>query len=209
MKPSDFVIVIGRQFGSGGRRLGQILAQRLSIPYYDKELLSKAAEELGFRADLFEKADEKRPSLFASLLSANYGASSCFTPGGLQNSTLYQFQSDVVRRLIEHPCVIVGRTADYIGRDKSNLLSLFLHADDKDRVARIKKRSDVQLEDSRVRELMEKRDNDRMTYYNYFTGRRWGHASNYHLSLSTSGMTLEKIADVVCAYLDSRCKAED
>ena len=129
MKRSDFVIVIGRQYGSGGRELGQMLARRLGIPYYDKALLSEAAGRLGFRADLFERADEKRPSFFSSLLSANYGSSTYFAPGAMHNATLYQMQSDVIRNLMDSPCVIVGRTADYIGRERKNVVSIFLHAD--------------------------------------------------------------------------------
>ncbi len=207
MQRSDFVIVIGRQFGSGGRKLGKILASRLGLPYYDKEMLSKASEELGFRPDLFEKVGEKRPSLFASVLGANYGSSSYFASGAMHNSTLYQMQSDVIRRLIESPCVIVGRTADYIGRGKTNLVSIFLHADDADRIARIRSRSPQVVSDSQARELMSKYDNDRMTYYNYFTGRKWGDAATYHLSLHTSGMTLEQAADVVLAYIDARIAA--
>ncbi len=179
MKRSDFVIVIGRQYGSGGRELGQMLARRLGIPYYDKALLSEAAGRLGFRADLFERADEKRPSFFSSLLSANYGSSTYFAPGAMHNATLYQMQSDVIRNLMDSPCVIVGRTADYIGRERKNVVSIFLHADNAYRVSRT-----------------------RQTYYNYFTGRKWGDAANYHLSLCTSLFSTERAADLVCRYLD-------
>ncbi len=173
MKRSDFVIVIGRQYGSGGRELGQMLARRLGIPYYDKALLSEAAGRLGFRADLFERADEKRPSFFSSLLSANYGSSTYFAPGAMHNATLYQMQSDVIRNLMDSPCVIVGRTADYIGRERKNVVSIFLHADNAYRVSRTHCLHPGLPDDSAAMEIMAKKDAERQTYYNYFTGRKF------------------------------------
>ena len=202
MKRSDFVIVIGRQYGSGGRELGQMLARRLGIPYYDKALLSEAAGRLGFRADLFERADEKRPSFFSSLLSANYGSSTYIAPGAMHNATLYQMQSDVIRNLMDSPCVIVGRTADYIGRERKNVVSIFLHADNAYRVSRTHCLHPGLPDDSAAMEIMAKKDAERQTYYNYFTGRKWGDAANYHLSLCTSLFSTERAADLVCRYLD-------
>lgn len=203
MASSNKIIVIGRQFGSGGRRLGKMLAQKRGIPYYDKELLSEAASRLGFRADIFETADERKPSLMRSMFSAANGSSTYFTGGGFNSERIYQLQSDVIRQLMdEGPCVIVGRTADYIGRDRDELLSVFLHSELDDRVANVKE-SNQQMSDSAIRDMIRKTDSKRRNYYNYFTGRNWGEAANYDMTFNTSRLSLEAIADIISSALDS------
>lgn len=203
MKPEDNIIVIGRQYGSGGRKLGQTLSARLGLPYYDKELLQTAATTLGFRPDLFEKADEKRGSRLFSMLGANYGASTYFTSGAMHSGTLYQMQSDVIRSIMEKgPCVIVGRTADYIGRDLDNLISLFLYADKPVRVERTSMRGVpglTGLDD--IESWLDKQDSIRSDYYNYYTGRKWGEAGNYDLCINTSHLTPEQTADIVELFI--------
>lgn len=205
MSKPNVVIVIGRQYGSGGRELGRRLSGRLGVPYYDKSLLRKVASEKGLRPDLLEKADEKRPSLLRSMLSAAVGSPTWYTSGSLRNETLYQMQSDVIRSLIqEGSCVIVGRTADYIARDHRGLVSIFLHADMPDRIERIRGRECSGMNENQLRELMEKADSARADYYNYFTGREWGSAANYHLSLNTSGISMDQAEELVVTYIRSR-----
>lgn len=205
MKPEDHIIVIGRQYGSGGRQLGKLLSRRLGIPYYDKELLREAADKLGFRADLFEQADEKRPSRLMSMVGANYGASTYFTSGALNGGTLYQMQSDVIRNLLEKgPCVIVGRTADYIGRDLPNLISLFLHADKDVRARRTLERNPRMKEEDAALWL-DRQDTARSDYYNYYTGRKWGSADNYDFCINTSRLTPEQTCEIVELLLKYRC----
>ncbi len=205
MSQSKFVIVIGRQYGSGGRELGKRLASRLNVPYYDKELLYEAATRLGFRPDLLEKADEKPPSPFRSLLSASIGSPSWLTTGAMLSETIYQMQSDVIRSLIaEGSCVIVGRTADYIAREEPGLVSIFLHADLKDRVARVMAREHSHKDAAAAQDCILRHDNGRREYYNYFTGRNWGNADNYHLSLSSSVLDMDGVADVIIACMKAR-----
>lgn len=205
MKPEDHIIVIGRQYGSGGRLLGKLLARRLGIPYYDKELLREAADKQGFRADLFEQADEKRPSRLMSMVGANYGASTYFTSGALNGGTLYQMQSDVIRGLLEKgPCVIVGRTADYIGRDLPNLVSLFLHADKEVRARRTLERN-PQMRTEEASLWLDRQDTARSEYYNYYTGRKWGKADNYDFCINTSRLTPEQTCEMVELLLRYRC----
>lgn len=202
--PSEHIIVIGRQYAAGGRQLGRLLAKRLGIPYYDKELLREAADSLGFRPDLFEMSDEKRPGRWASMLSANYGASNYFTSGAMHGGTLYQMQSHAIRQLLEKgPCVVVGRTADYIGRDMENLVSIFLHADKGERVRRALERA-PEMEGKDVASWLETLDNERRDYYNYYTGRHWGHADNYDLCINTTSQPPEQTADIVELFLKSR-----
>lgn len=204
MDASEHIIIIGRQYGSGGRKLGKLLASDLGIPYYDKELLHEAASSLGFRADLFEEADERRRHKFASMISANYGASSYFSSGAMHDGTLYQMQSDVIRRLLEKgPCVMVGRTADYIGRDMPHLVSLFLHADKQERIKRTLERM-PQMSEREVDSWLDRQDARRRDYYNYYTGRKWGHAANYDICINTSNLAIEQTAEIVKLFLKSR-----
>lgn len=209
MSPKEHIIVIGRQYGSGGRKLGQMLAERLGLPYYDKELLNEAANSLGFRSDLFEKADEKRGSKFFSMLGAAYGASTYFTAGAMHSGTLYQMQSDVIRKIMEKgPCVIVGRTADYIGRDLPHLISLFLYADKPTRVSRTQQREDrvSRLSREEISQWLDHHDSVRADYYNYYTGRKWGDAMNYDLCINTSDLTPEQTSDIVELFIRHKNK---
>ena len=204
MKPEEHIIVIGRQYGSGGRQLGKLLAESLGMSYYDKELLREASDRLGFRADLFERADEKRPSRFMSMVGATYGASTYFTSGAMNGGTLYKMQSDVIRNLLEKgPCVIVGRTADYIGRDLPNLVSIFLCAGKEERVRRTLERNPL-LKAEDVNDWLDRKDSERAAYYNYYTGRKWGHADNYDLCLNTTGLTTEQTCEIVKLLLVHR-----
>lgn len=204
MDSAGNIIVIGRQYGSGGRKLGKLLATDLQIPYYDKELLHEAASTLGIRPELFERADECRRSKFASMLSANYGATSYFTSGAMHEGTLYQMQSDVIRMLLEKgPCVIVGRTADYIGRDLPHLVSLFLHADKDVRIRRSMERMPEMSEED-ISVWLDRQDTQRRSYYNYYTGRKWGHADNYDLCINTSNLDVRQTADIVKLFINNR-----
>lgn len=205
MAAKDFIIVIGRQFGSGGRILGKALASRLGIPYYDHNLLSETAGSMGLAPGIFDSADERRPSIFRSFLGSTYGNANDFGQWGtLGREQLYSTQSRVIRRICESgPCVVVGRTADYICRDLPNMASIFVHAPLEHRAARIVKRKDaVSLEEAS--RLAQKRDRDRENYYNYFTGRNWGKASNYDLCIDASKISVEQAVDLITSWLDMR-----
>ncbi len=198
------VIVIGRQFGSGGRKIGKAVAARLGIGYYDKELLSEAAGSMGFSPDIFVAADEKRPSPFRSLLQGVYGIADNFHTTTMCGERLYRAQSDVIRKICEMGrCVIVGRTADYVLREHPGLVSVFLHAPIESRARKIVERGDATTIDQAI-DLARKRDNDREDYYNYFTGRHWGEASNYHLTLDSSSLPEERATDIIVAFANAR-----
>lgn len=204
MNKGNFVIVIGRQFGAGGRRLGRELSERLGVPYYDKELLNKASERFGFRPEIFDKADEKRPSLLQALLSFNYhSAAGSYATSAMGSGEIYQAQSNVIRQIAEEgSCIIVGRTADYVLRDHPRMLSVFLHAEMEDRVRAILSRGDCKTE-SEAREMANRHDRMRQEYYTYFTGRNWGHASNYDLTLNTSRLDTEGAINIITACLEA------
>lgn len=197
---TDTIIVIGRQFGSGGRKIGRLIADKLGVPYYDKELLSHAAERLGFSPDIFAAADERRPSAFHTLLQSMYGIADNFHATSISGEKLYEQQSNVIKEICaKGSCVIVGRTADYVLRDHPGLVSVFLHAPEKWRAEKIVRRGDCMCcEDAMA--LASKYDRHRHDYYNYFTGRHWGHADNYHLTLDASLLSEQNTADLIVNF---------
>ncbi len=194
---NSFVIVIGREFGSGGRRIGKILSNRLGCAYYDKELLAEAAKSLGFTPEIFNEHDEKKPSMFNTFFQGVYGITQNYHDTTVGGTALYKEQSKAIRKLAEKgSCIIVGRTADYVLRDHPGLLSVFLHSPIAHRAAKIVERGEAGDLQSAM-EKARKHDRDRESYYNYYTGRRWGRASNYHLSLDASRLSDEEIADII------------
>lgn len=209
---TPLVITIGRQFGSGGRQLGRLIADRLGIPYYDKELLSKAAKDAGVAESFVEENDEKMPNFLSSVLSFNMGmsASSWYQgPSSISGDRIYNAQGDVIRRLAEqHSCVIVGRTADYILRDHPCVVNVFVYAPIDNCVERIVGRT-PELSRSKARSMAEKTNKLRSAYYNFYTDRRWGHPDSYHLMLDTSLLPMEDIADIVVEYARRRFASLD
>ncbi|MCI6169661.1 MAG: cytidylate kinase-like family protein [Muribaculaceae bacterium] len=184
-----YVIAIGRQFGCGGREIGQFIAKGLGVAYYDKELLSEAAKSSGVNEDFFEAADERSPRFFSSLWSFNlgYNTGAYFigdTP--LSDDSIYRAQSEVMTQLADRgPCVIVGRTADYLLRDHCKVVSVFVHSSIEDRVQRIMSRGDAKTE-KEAREKAEKKNKLRAEYYNFYTDKKWGDAASYDLSIDAS-----------------------
>ncbi len=199
---NDFIIVIGRQYGAGGRKLGKRLAETLNVPYYDKELLSEAADALGFSKELFLKADEKKPSILRSFLSFNYGSpSASFSSYTLSDDNLYRAQSDVIKSICEKgSCVIVGRTADYVMRDHPGLLSIFVHAPEEHRAKAILERGEAKSMEEAL-EKARKFDRSRESYYNYFTNQHWGRADNYDLTFNSSRLSTEALLPLILSAL--------
>lgn len=199
-----FVIVIGRQYGAGGRRFGKLLAQKLGVSYYDKELLGAAAEQSGFSKEIFAKQDEKRPSVLRSMLSFSYGSTSgSYNPHTLSGENIYRAQSDIIRNICSREsCVIVGRTADYVMRHHPNLISIFIHAPEQQRIKSIIQRGEASNERETL-EIIKKKDRERESYYNYYTGRNWGAASNYDICLDSSKIPMERMADLVVEILEN------
>lgn len=200
MKPHP-VIVIGRSFGAGGIAIGRALSIRLGIPVYDKELLKTSAEEFGFKKEIFERTDEKRPSLLRRLVTQSYGVQENFVAVPCNAENLYEAQSRVIRAIAkQEPCIIIGRTADYILRDFPGLVSIFIHAPLAYRAHRIVERGDASSDIDAI-ELAKRRDKSRQEYYNYFTGRQWGLATNYDLTLNASLLTIDGAAQLIADYI--------
>ncbi|MDD2961398.1 MAG: cytidylate kinase-like family protein [Muribaculaceae bacterium] len=198
-----YVITIGRQFGSGGREIGMLLAQKLNIKYYDKELLAEAANNTGVSKEFFEAADEKSPGFFDNIFSYNltYNASSFFvesTP--LSPGNIYSAQSNVIRDLAEkNSCVIVGRSADYILRNHPCCINIFIHASLDDRIKRITTRKDC-LSKEDAKNIAEKKDKLRAGYYNFYTDKEWGKASSYDLCINSTNLSASEVADIIIEF---------
>lgn len=200
------IIVVGRQFGSGGRRVGQAISKLLNIPYYDRVIISKVAARYGYDPAILLKADEKKPSLFGSIIPGKYGIMDNYATSPISKESLYQAQTHVIRQVCEEgSCVIVGRTADYIMREHPGLVSVFIHAPVDWRAQNLVARGDARtLTDARVK--VRKADVERQGYYNYFTGRNWGVADNYHLTIDGSQFETEEIANIIATLAESKIK---
>ena len=191
------VITISRAFGSGGRTIGKEVAKRLNIPYYDKELVDKVAEESGFHADFIEEAGEYAPVtnsfLFNIAVSPN--------PMSMMNTMsmadqLFVCQTNVIRKLAdEGPCVIIGRCADYILKDREDCLHVFIHADMQHRAERIVEKYGHTKQTPQKR--LTDKDNKRRVYYRHYTNRNWGEAQNYHVSLNSGLIGIDKCVDFI------------
>ncbi len=190
------IITISREFGSGGRTIGHIVAQALGIPYYDKELVDQVALESGFASKFVEEHGEHSPG--RSMFS--YAFVPQGVPGvmnGLSTADfLWNVQCSVILQLAEKgPCVIVGRNADYILKDREDALHAYIYADMDFRAERIV-RLYGESEKSPIARLQEK-DKRRKVNYQHYTGRTWGMSQNYDICLCSSTLGVEKCADII------------
>ena len=186
------IIAIGREYGSGGREIGERLAKEFNIPFYDKELLAEAARESGISEEAFIENDEKHNRSFLySLAIGGYGS------GNLPfNHKLFLAQFDAIRALANQgPCVIIGRCADYALEDNPNCLSVFIHADIKSRIERAVKYYDVP--ENNAEKVIIKTDKMRANYYNFYSDRKWGDANNYHLTIDSSFFGIDKTIEII------------
>ena len=193
----DSIITIGRQFGSGGRCLAEILGRKLGIPVYDNELITKAAQESGFSAEFFEQSDEKRHFFsFSSIFTGSYGTE---TENYMSDKGLFSIQCETIKNLAEQgPAIMVGRCSDYVLRERGNTLDVFLTSPMDERVKRVAERQN--LTEDKAREVVEKQDKKREEYYNYYTFGNWGVASNYDLCIDSSILGLEGTADMIIDF---------
>ena len=194
---NDTIINIGRQFGSGGRRIAEALGNRLGIPVYDNELIVEAAQKSGFSKELFKRRDEHKSNFTLSnfLGSINrYGSTESY----LNDNRLFQIQSDVILELAQQgPAVFVGRASDYVLRNM-DCLDVFITAPLEIRKKDVAEREGISLEEAE--EMIARRDRDREAYYNYLTFGNWGVASNYDLCVDSSILGIEGTADFIVDF---------
>ena len=194
---NKFIVNIGRQLGSGGREIGEKLAARLGIDFYDKELINLASEESGLCREFFEKADEKASQ---GIIGGLFGMRFPFI-----NDALFKVQSDVIRKLAsEKSCLFVGRCADYILRDNPRCVNIFISASREDRIARLCRLHSIS--ESAAEEKMNKADKRRAEYYNYYSYKTWGAAATYHLCVDSSVLGIDETVGYIEEFVrNKRC----
>jgi len=213
----DYIIAISREYGSGGRDVGKILAEELGLKYFDNEIMHMAAEKSGMCEDFIEKSSERVPNNFLlnifrmSLSKPVFGIHSGFnshvaatsTYEKLNSDKLFQVQSSIIREIAEQGrCVIVGRCAAYVLRDNPNLISVFIRGAFEDRVKRAVETYDRTEKDAA--EDVKMIDKHRANYYKTYTNRQWGATDNYDLMVNTSCTGMYGAASVVKAAVDAR-----
>ena len=201
----NHVITIARSYGSGGRKMGRLLAKELGYEYYDREILRIASDESGISEELFNKADEhKRMPLFRIAREVYTGE--VIPPDSddfISNENLFRYQAKIIRELAAtRDCVIVGRCANFILRGRENVINVFVSAPVVDCVHRVMDTDGLNLEEAEKR--IKKIDKRRADYFKYFTGRQWHDAGLYDLCLNTGHMSEQKCVDVVRAYMNAR-----
>ena len=197
------VYTIGREFGSMGLLVGQKLAERLGIKYYDKELLQQAAKDSGFCEEIFENHDERPSNSFLySLVMDTYSAGNYASTPFLDmplNHKVFLAQFDTIKKIAENEsCVIVGRCADYALANHPDVINVFVRADLEDRIKIISKRLD--LTENKAKDMIIKNDKQRASYYNYYTSKKWGETSSYDLTINTSKISVDNAVDLILDF---------
>ncbi len=203
----NFVITIGREFGSGGLDVGRMLSDKLGVKCYDKELLSMAAKESGLCQEIFENHDEKPTSSFLySLVMDTYSVSGYTSAPFLDmplNHKVFLAQFEAIKNLAaKESCIIVGRCADYALAEHSNCLNVFIHADMEFRIDHIMKTFDLSRE--KAADMIHKTDKKRASYYNYYSSKKWGDSRSYHLTLDSSHLGLKGCSEMILNYMEIR-----
>ncbi len=198
---NNLIITIGRQYGSGGREIGRKLALRLGIPFYDRELISRAAKKSGFSEDLFDQLDKRATN---SLLYSLTMFGSTGLNGMSLTDQLFLAQANIIREVADSgPAVLVGRCADHVLREYDNRFDFFITGSLDDRLQRIQTHDDYELSGKSPRAALEKMDKQRATYYNYYTGKMWGKSDHYDLCINAGRLGIDGSLEVILAYVNA------
>ena len=198
---NNLIITIGRQYGSGGREIGRKLALRLGIPFYDHELISRAAKKSGFSEELFEQLDKRATN---SLLYSLTMFGSTGLNGMSLTDQLFLAQANIIREVADNgPAVLVGRCADHVLREYDNRFDFFITGSLDDRLQRIQTHDDYELSGKSPRAALEKMDKQRATYYNYYTGKVWGKSDHYDLCVNAGRLGIDESIEVILAYVNA------
>lgn len=203
------IITISREYGSGGRIIGKRLAEELGLPFYDKELITRAAADSGLSPEVLEQAEDHTPSSLLYTLSTGNGLAGLMGGVGMPlGDQLFLAQFDAIRKIAgEGPSVIVGRCANYVLKDRPGAIHFFIHADIESRIARITKEYGVPEKEAEAK--IAKTDKRRATYYNHYTSVKWGQARNYHLSVDSAALGVERTARLLKAFVTAYREEHD
>lgn len=201
MQDKKVLICVGRQLGAGGREIGKLLADEFGAKYYDREILNMAAKESGYSERFFEQNDERK-GFFRSLLNIqtpHFNGGSLYKSNFSQES-LFQFQSDAIRKAAEQSsCVFLGRCADYVLRDFPNVVNVFITASMRTRIDRILEYQSVTPQ--QAKRIILHAEGQRASYYNFFTGKKWGAAECYDLCIDSSILGYEGSAKIIASFI--------
>ncbi len=196
------IITIGRQIGSGGSAVAEMLAKEFGARLYDSQILNLAARESGFSEEFFAENDEKK-GFFKTALQFNFplfARNSYYDNNEFTQEKLYLFQCDAIRKAAEEgSCVFVGRTADYVLRDMDNVVNVFLTADIELRVAEVARRRGISADEAR--KYITEGESKRSSYYNYYTGKRWGHSESYDLCINAGRIGNLSTVKMIASYV--------
>ena len=203
---SKYVITIARGYGSGGRTIGKMLAEKLDIPFYDRDLLRLASDDSGINQDLFAKADEKiKKSLLFNIANKVYKGE-LIPPDSddfVSNDNLFNYQAKIIKELATtESCIIIGRCADFVLKDAENVIKVFVHAPLEKCIETLKEMTGKP--EKEIEKQIASIDKHRADYYKYYTGRDWEDAKNYDLCLNSSHLGFEKCVEIVKSYMDIR-----
>ncbi len=201
---SPFVINIGRSLGSGGRAIGKLLAKEFGIDYYDREILALAAKESGFCPEVFEKSDEKNRFLRTlGNIIPFVGSGSAYYDNELSNENLFRIQSDAIRKAAsERSCIFIGRCADYVLREHPRCVNVFVTADMDYRVSKVAEWENCSRE--KALDIIEKGDDERASFYNFYSSGTWGAAATYHLCINSSVLGIEGTAQFIKEFVERK-----
>lgn len=191
------VITVGRQYGSGGREIGTMLAEKLGIAYYDDMLLKEAAKESGLCEDLFHSFDERPKSFLYSVAMDPYSFSmNHVMPKGSIEQQVYLATYDTIKKLADKgPCVLIGRCADYALKDRDDVINLFITAPLENRIERVARRNGITRDEAKER--IKRTDKARASYYNYYSSKDWGDAKSYDLCIDSSLLGIESTVELL------------
>jgi len=202
-----FVVCIGREFGSGGKYIGEELAKRLNMKCYDNELLQKISKSYNIDMETLEKVDEKEKSSFWYSFATNYVFSKNENISPVSASDFFFLkQAKLIEELYEKEnCIIIGRCSDYILKNKSNVIKVFVYASDMDfKINRKMKYENLNKQDTMKK--IQKKDKERAEYYKHFTNQKWGDKSNYDISIDTSKLGIDQTIELLEMYINKRIK---
>ena len=202
----NVVITIARQYGSGGKTIGEMLADRLGVHFYNKELMKLASEDSGISEALFVNADEKVKNTRLFKIAQNVYSGELIPPESddfTSTDNLFNYQAKIIRKLAEEEsCIIVGRCADFVLKDYDNVLSVFVHAPHDFCMEQAAKKHSMSARE--LDKFIQKTDKHRAEYYKYHTGREWTDARNYDLCLNSGKLGFQKCVEEIKSYIKIR-----
>ena len=200
--PKKVIITIARQYGSGGREIGQRVAKLLGLPIYDKEIITDAASKGNLNEEILKESDEVASNslLYTLAMGSNVlGATARFGYKIPLNDKLFLLQSEVIKEYAKAgSCVIIGRCADYVLRDTENVFRIFVYGDLDHRIERVSKRH-PEIKQSDIVNVINKTDKRRASYYNFYTGNKWGMYNNYDIAINSSTLGVAGTAMLIAA----------